>query len=325
MVTTTVRETAGVALWDAGCVDGPDHEHTPHVLGYRPDGFRTDGLDCHKPLAVRCRVCRADTSWQCRNHRRSKCPPCSGRYGRKVRRVAHEGMRSRDRDRAGVLGMLTLTGPGERAGHLRFIPGKGGPHRPVCGCENLTAGPGGLGAWNATAAKRWNRLRTALRQRYPGATFFRAVETQKRGALHLHVLLWTPDGIDLLEVHRLALLAGFGCAIDWEEATTGSPKKFAHYVSKYVTKSTDTREECPWTVDEIDTETGEVLAKNVPARYRTWSMSRDWGPTMKMVAAVIAAGARRRALALREASSAGEGCEEAPAASAGAPAAPDPP
>jgi hypothetical protein len=155
---------------------------------------------------------------------------------------------------------------------------------------------GGMGSWNASAGKRWNVLRGALERLYPGSEYFRAVEPQERGALHLHVIVWTWKPLVLKAVQRLAVDAGFGCVIDYEPAAVGDTRQAA-YVSKYVTKATDQRGEVPW--DVVDRETGEVEAVK-DARYRVWSCSRGWGVTMKALEAGIREAAQRRAAALRE-------------------------
>jgi hypothetical protein len=159
--------------------------------------------------------------------------------------------------------------------------------RPVCECHE--AAVGGLGLWNASAAARWNRLRTALRRLAPGLEFFRAVEVQARGAVHLHVPLWSPVALSVHEVQRLAIRAGFGCVVDL--AAVADPERAARYVAKYVTKATDGRDDAPW--DEVNTATGEVVAVD-EARYRTWSSSRGWGMTMKVVRAAIREACRAR-------------------------------
>jgi hypothetical protein len=172
---------------------------------------------------------------------------------------------------------------------------------------------GGLGSWNSSAGKRWNGLRGALVRLYPGMEFFRAVEPQERGALHLHVIVWTPMPLVLNDVQALALAAGFGCVIHYREAPAGDTGA-AHYVSKYVTKATDQRQDVPW--DVLDQETGEVVAVK-DARYRTWSSSRGWGMSMRIVEAGIRDAARARA-AVRESLSAATGLvAEAVLASAG--------
>jgi len=160
---------------------------------------------------------------------------------------------------------------------------------------------GGLGSWNASAGKRWNRLRGELARLYPGLVYLRVVEIQDgkrggvgRGAIHLHVLVWTPKPLVLNEVQTLAMLAGFGCVIDYEESRgTGH----ATYVSKYATKATDQRQEVPW--DVLDRATGEVQAVK-EAKYRNWSCSRDWGLTMKALEAGIREAAQKRASLMAE-------------------------
>jgi hypothetical protein len=155
---------------------------------------------------------------------------------------------------------------------------------------------GGLGSWNASAGKRWNVLRGALMRLYPDAQFFRAVEPQERGALHLHVIWWSPTPLVLKDVQPLAVAAGFGCVIHYRPSPAGDTGAAA-YVSKYVTKATDQREDVPW--DVVDRETGEVEAVK-DARYRTWSCSRGWGMTMRMVEQGIRDAARKRAARLLE-------------------------
>jgi hypothetical protein len=168
--------------------------------------------------------------------------------------------------------------------------------RRVCGCNAHMVG--GLGSWNASAGKRWNRLRGDLAALYPGIIYLRAVEIQERGAIHLHVIIWTPTPLVLTEVQTWARVAGFGCVIDFKPAKAGDTRQAA-YVSKYVTKATDQRGEVPW--DVVDLETGEVQAVK-EAKFRTWSCSRDWGLTMKALEAGIREAAQRRAAILSESS-----------------------
>jgi hypothetical protein len=206
--------------------------------------------------------------------------------------VAAEGMLSRSR--TGYQGMLTVTPPSED-GHLGWvIDWNGKSPRPVCACGASMVG--GLGSWNASAGSRWNVLRGALMRLYPDAEFFRAVEPQERGGLHLHVIWWSPIPLVLKDVQPLAVAAGFGCVIDYKPAKAGDTRQAA-YVSKYVTKATDQRGEVPW--DVLDRETGEVEAVK-DARYRTWSSSRGWGMTMRMVEQGIRDSARKRAEGLLE-------------------------
>jgi hypothetical protein len=182
-------------------------------------------------------------------------------------------------DRAGSLALVTLTAPGRRLHHL--------PDGSVCRCTE--AGGIDLPEWNASHSRRWNRFRTALRRHYPDVQFFRGVEVQDRGALHDHAMVYSPTGpLSLVLVRRLAMDAGFGHSVDIAPCVPGS-RKAAYYVSKYVTKATDKRDEVPWAADVVDLTTGEVTRGVVPGRYRTWSMSREWGSTMADVRARAAA------------------------------------
>jgi hypothetical protein len=253
-------------------------------------------IDCDSPLLVVCgNGCPASDVMRCGNHRASKCGPCSTRYRHLVRRVAAEGMLHRST--SGYLYLLTLTAPAQEE-HLQWMPNwnRKDP-RPVCGCDRHLVD--GLGVWNAQASACWNRMRTALKRLTPDLAFFKAVETQKRGALHLHLPIWSPTPLNVVVLQRLALNAGFGCVIDLERLAPGDLRAAA-YVSKYVSKATDSRDEVPWVADVVDEATGEVRLMQTTARYRTWSASQNWGMTMKVLRAGIREAAQRRAARLLE-------------------------
>jgi hypothetical protein len=241
--------------------------HRLRVMGYLL-GSRPVWLDCDKPLRVVCRDCDHETRWRCDGHRSSRCKPCSARYRRRVGRVASSGT-SRQ---TGFQYLLTLTAPGARFHRM--------PSGDACPCTP----PGGvdLPRWNASHSARWNTLRTNLRRQNPGLEFFRGVEVQARGALHDHAMVWSPTPLRKRDLAGLALSAGFGHSLDLAECPPGS-KRAAYYVSKYVTKATDSRHEVPWWGQVIDYGTGEVTEGVVDGRYRTWSMSRGWGLTMAAV------------------------------------------
>lgn len=249
---------------------GGDTPHKMRVQGYARDGVRPPGLDCERPLAVACASCDHRAYWPCQGHRESRCRPCARRYRRRVREVASSGL-GRD---AGLLGMLTLTAPGDRAHRRR--DGSWCPCTPVGGVD--------LGEWNASHSRRWNHLRTALRREFPGLQFFRGIEVQSRGALHDHAMVWIPNTqmVSLVKLRELAMRAGFGHSVDFAPCKPGS-KKAAYYVAKYVTKATDSRADVPWAAWVVDESTGEVSRRTVPGRYRTWSMSREWGLSMRQV------------------------------------------
>jgi hypothetical protein len=212
-----------------------------------------------------------------------------------VRALAGEGLWRRE----GFYYLLTATAPGARAHCKRGGCSGDGVNCPHERCRCTPPGGVDLAEWNPTAGKRWNRLRSSLSAHYSvNLDYFRAVEVQEgehrddgigRGALHLHVLVWSPRKLDLRTVRRLAVLAGFGHSLKLDALAPGS-KKAAYYVSKYVTKSADSRDLVPWSVDEIDSVTGEVERVPGGATYRTWSQTRGWGTTMKAIREV----ARRR-------------------------------
>ena len=143
-----------------------------------------------------------------------------------------------------------------------------------------------LAEWNASHSRRWNHLRTSLRRDVPGIEYLRGVEVQTRGALHDHALLWSPVPMTTRQVRARAMAAGFGHSVDLAPIDPGS-KQCAYYVSKYVTKAADSRDEVPWAGDVVDRLTGEITREQVRASYRTWSSSREWGLTMAQVRAQL--------------------------------------
>jgi hypothetical protein len=239
---------------------------------YVPSG-RVGRLDCDQPLRVDL-SCGAIEYWACSNHRESKCVPCSWKYRRRLARIAAVGCERS----AGYLYMLTLTAPGQDEHFM--------PSGDACKCT--PAGGVDLSEWNPSASARWNRMRTELRRKHPALQYLRAVEVQKRGALHLHILVWAPALLDVAALRRDAIRYGFGHSVDLAPIVAGS-RRHAYYVSKYVTKACDSRDDVPWRADVVDHETGEIRRMRSGATYRTWSASQDWGLTMKEVRAIARA------------------------------------
>jgi hypothetical protein len=101
-------------------------------------------------------------------------------------------------------------------------------------------------------------------------------------------MVWSPVPLDRAWLREVAMDAGFGHSVDLAVCVPGS-RKASYYVSKYVTKATDARAAVPWATDFVDVQTGEVYRADGPGRYRTWSMSREWGSTMATVRARAAA------------------------------------
>jgi uncharacterized protein YbjQ (UPF0145 family) len=136
---------------------------------------------------------------------------------------------------------------------------------------------------------------------FPGFQFFRAVELQVRGVIHLHVIVWSPGRrITATAVQPLALAAGFGCNVKVTHSGE-DVARFARYVTKYVTKSVDGRGDCPW--DVLDPVTGELRAS--AATYKAWSQSLGFGCRMREHEDAIRSQRRRAAERLRLAADAG--------------------
>jgi hypothetical protein len=183
--------------------------------------------------------------------------------------------------------MLTITAPGERPhNRLDFVSGRGRAEHFICGCDERLVD---AGLWNRSASRRWNRLLTALRRRYPGLQFVRAVEVQARGLIHYHLAVACPVALDLVWVRDEAVRCGFGCSLDWQDVA--NPR----YLAKYVTKSLEAQG-LSWS--EVNLETGEVVAVEDP-RLRTMSRSAAWGVTLAMLRARRRDEARARADRLR--------------------------
>jgi len=123
--------------------------------------------------------------------------------------------------------------------------------------------------------------------------YFRCVEIQQRGAIHYHVPLWSPVPIDVDAVELAAVRAGFGHEVDLEPVA-GSSSGVPGYVAKYVTKTSDQRDSVPWSVDQVDVETGEIRRRQARATYRGYSKSARWGLTMKEIKAALRDQARAR-------------------------------
>jgi len=152
---------------------------------------------------------------------------------------------------------------------------------------------------NGSIGLRWNRLQRDLERLLGDVPYFRAVETQHRGGLHLHLLFrfGRPTLITKRlrgKVRALAIRHGFGHEVDLQVAgdDTRSARLLAWYVAKYVSKAVADRPQVPWTrwrapvSAVVGPATGEVFRqaqKGSPATYRTWTASRDWGSSMGSV------------------------------------------
>lgn len=193
------------------------------------------------------------------------CEPCASSYRRDVGRVARRGLMV-----PGQSYFLTLTAPGEVA-HCK-------PNGERCECT-----PDGgveLSTWNGECVARWNHLQRDLATLWGVERFeyFKAVEVQKRGALHLHVCIRVASVVRVQRssVRRLVIHHGFGHSMKLDALTAGDTGA-ASYCAKYVAKSCTERDVVPF----VNCRTGEIG----PGRWRAWSSSRRWGSTMKDIRA----------------------------------------
>lgn len=232
------------------------------------------GIDCDRPVLILL-SCGAYLATYCASRSSADCVPCSWRYRRLLARKIDTGM-----TQAGHFYLLTLTAPGDRLHHL--------PSGAVCPCT--PEGGTDLGTWNPSAGRLWNRFRTELRRQTPELEFSRHVELQKRGAIHLHVIVRSPVPLDRFAIRRLAMRCGFGHSSDL--SPIASLRAARAYVTKavtgYVTKAVSDRQAVPWDHDVVDLETGEIRAERSKATYRITSSSRSWGMTLKAIKAAQA-------------------------------------
>lgn len=221
--------------------------------------------NCEDPAWFTCDACGQWSVFPCDSSNECRCQPCAKRYRRRVGRLAMSG-----RVVAGSVHMFTFTAPGENRHRL--------PSGAWCPCT--PAGGIDVGKFNANLGHAWNRLCQDLR-RYFGEhlEYFRAVEVQDRGALHLHVLIRFNRSrkLPISTIRKLAIKHGFGHALDISKPLD---EKGCWYVAKYVSKAASQRDLVPWTPSTRPTTS---IGHRPNAPYRCWTASRAWGQTMRGV------------------------------------------
>lgn len=219
---------------------------------------------CARPKMMECTKCRAQIVAACDSASRSVCGPCSERYRHRVRRVFVSGFC----DSAPGVRMfaLTLTAPGNGQ-HVDKRTGR------VCECT----GPEGVhaGSWHAALPRAWSDFITDVRRHVGAVEYGKTSELQRRGLIHLHTLVRSSCNLvaSTEKLRTLAIAHGFGHELELTECDV----RAAGYLTKYVTKFADQRNEVEW----LDRATGEVVRSR--PRMRTWTASRHWGTTMAAV------------------------------------------
>lgn len=133
------------------------------------------------------------------------------------------------------------------------------PECVECVCsENRVSTWGEIADFNQSLAKKWNRFMTYVRRYSPEAVngrsnkasrpfqnfeYAKAIEPQKRGALHIHALIRTENPLAmtpdvLLAFREMAMNLGFGHQFDVQVVGDGKLDQVtaARYVAKYVSK-----------------------------------------------------------------------------------------
>lgn len=232
--------------------------------------------DCSAPLLLECMYCQTAIRTRCKATREEKCAGCGLRHRKMVARV----MRSGFPDRPEGFFFVTLTAPGVEGGLVwdqscGHVDGECSGEKG-CKVERLP-----MAVWNSTAPQRWSWFVTEMRRQLTKALqFCGSWETQARGALHRHVIIWCP-GVTFrrfkaavrLSAHRY----GFGRQYDVQPMSGADARDVARragYCAAYVTKGSERAE-------SLDTDTGELRQGG----YWAWSASRHWGQTMKAIRA----------------------------------------
>lgn len=272
-------ERADWARFVSAHVVSPDVEARPRALTAVHGGpaarraevpLRWRRADCDSPNVFRCVNCPEMASFACSSKDADKCAPCEGRYRKAVRFLVRGPMKvARPRSSA----LVTVTAPGAKrhcVAHpyrhsdgvlrpsVRCVEGDGRSHS-WCPCGedgHRLETREDIAQWNPTSSSRANRFINNLqrgsslkggRGDFERSQYFRAMEPQKRGAIHFHIVFRVP-GVLVVDdelrawVSEQAVAAGFGHEVDIQVIGDGDLDhvRAARYVAKYVTKSNAT-------------------------------------------------------------------------------------
>lgn len=254
----------------------PGCGHVWHFVGASPHPHPK----CERPQRIGCGLCGTFRAKRCGATRESRCAPCSRSHRQVLKQVIVSGVG--DAPEVGNFFWCTLTGPG-----VDVLPWDSSrcSHDPDVRCS------GKLGCkvdewdgavWNGTAPKRWSWFITYLRRRLGPLEFVGVWEDQERGVLHRHFLIRlqspTTEKRAAAAVRNIGRRWGFGPQAD-VRAITASAANEAWYIASYATKTVDR------VADRriLNTRTGEL--RRGAGGFRSWSASRSWGDTCKVVRA----------------------------------------
>jgi hypothetical protein len=276
---------------------------------HRVTGYR----GCSVPNVLRCQGCQFHLTVRCNATREDHCEGCGKRHNRMIQRLIHSGFTGRH---SGFF-FATATAPGRhrlpwdksKCTHKAGVKCSGKDHG--CQVEQWAAAK-----WNGCAPQAWSWLMTEIRRALPGVDvqFWKCWETQERGVLHLHAILWA-QGVTLEKMEYVwaeclkkvydmgvikfewgggkgqkvirvgseksvaDLMEQYG--VDPEEAEERvqvldkeGQRKGAGYLAKYCTKGGIR----PATLNRF---TGEIRYNG--RGYRVWSASGNWGLRMKQI------------------------------------------
>jgi hypothetical protein len=216
---------------------------------------------------------------RCKQRRSSRCAGCGERHRGDVARVGRSGWLGWEN----VLAFfVTFTAPG-----VDVLPWdtRQCSHRPGVRCSGkigCRAALAELVPWNDSLGQRWSWMMTYIRRELPGVTveFFKAVEPQRRGALHLHVMFRVDASVcpeRFAAVMRLcAERWGFGPQTDIQTVMLVDEREVARragYCAKYAAKLADADRRF------VNPDSGEIVS----LRCRAWSKSGKWGVSMRSI------------------------------------------
>ena len=235
---------------------------------------------CERPQRITCGLCGTSRSKRCRATRQSRCEPCAHSHRLMLKRVIVSGVS--EAPEVGNYFWCTLTGPGADVLPWDESSCTHGPDVECSGKRGCKVVEIDSAIWNGTAPKRWSWFVTYLRRRFGPLQFVGVWEDQERGVLHRHFLirLESPSTEKRVRagVRNIGRRWGFGPQVD-VRAITSSAANEAWYIASYATKTVDR------VADRriLNPRTGELCRG--AGGFRSWSASRSWGDTCKVVRA----------------------------------------